>query len=166
MFHGAGAQVLNRDDALVRAMVRPGRAVRWFSLTQDAAYALRQDDGRYWLSLDGERAFDCAEMSLQGLHNAANALAALALCEAVGAPRRALLQGLKTFCGLEHRVELVDEIGSVAFIDDSKGTNVGATEAALNGMTRPVVLIAGGDGKARTSRRWRRPAAASPAPCC
>lgn len=147
VFHGAGVQVLNRDDALVRAMVRPGRAVKWFSLTEDAGYALRQDDGRYWLSLDGERAFDCAEMRLQGLHNAANALAALALCEAVGAPRAALLQGLKTFHGLEHRVELVDEIASVAFIDDSKGTNVGATEAALNGMTRPVVLIAGGDGK-------------------
>ena len=86
-------------------------------------------------------------MQLQGLHNAANALAALALTEAIGLPRAALLAALRSFRGLAHRVEFVDEFGGVMFIDDSKGTNVGATEAALNGMTRPVVLIAGGDGK-------------------
>jgi hypothetical protein len=57
------------------------------------------------------------------------------------------LQGLQSFEGLAHRVELVDEFDGIAWIDDSKGTNVGATEAALNGMTRQVVLIAGGDGK-------------------
>jgi UDP-N-acetylmuramoylalanine--D-glutamate ligase len=147
IFSGHGVQVLNRDDALVRAMVRPGHSQRWFSLKEAADYALRQDAGRYWLTAAGEAVFDCAEMSLQGLHNAANALAALALTEAIGLPRRALLEGLKTFKGLAHRVEFVAEVNGVSYIDDSKGTNVGATEAALNGMTRPVVLIAGGDGK-------------------
>lgn len=147
VFHGQGAQVLNKDDALVRAMARPGHALKWFSLQGEADYALAVEAGRYWLSVQGEKVFDCAEMQLQGLHNAANALAALGLCQAIGLPLDKLLGGLKTFRGLEHRVELVDEFDGVAFIDDSKGTNVGATEAALNGMTRPVVLIAGGDGK-------------------
>nr|WP_199064892.1 UDP-N-acetylmuramoyl-L-alanine--D-glutamate ligase [Chromobacterium sp. ASV5] len=147
VFHGRGVQVLNRDDFMVRAMARPDHARQWFSLRGDADYALAEEGGRYWLTVAGERVFDCAEMRLQGLHNAANALAALALCRAIGLPLPALLAGLKTFRGLAHRVELVDEFDGIAFIDDSKGTNVGATEAALNGMTRPVLLIAGGDGK-------------------
>jgi UDP-N-acetylmuramoylalanine--D-glutamate ligase len=99
------------------------------------------------LAIAGQPVFDCADMPLQGLHNAANALAALALCEAIGLAREQLLPALKTFRGLAHRVEFVAEFDDVMYIDDSKGTNVGATEAALNGMTRKVVLIAGGDGK-------------------
>ncbi|MEN7432468.1 UDP-N-acetylmuramoyl-L-alanine--D-glutamate ligase [Chromobacterium sp. TRC.1.1.SA] len=146
VFNGKGVQVLNKDDALVRAMIRPGHPVKWFSLNGGADYALARNGG-YWLSAGGEKVFDCADMQLQGLHNAANALAALGLCQGIGLPLDKLLDGLKTFRGLAHRVELVDEFDGVAFIDDSKGTNVGATEAALNGMTRRVVLIAGGDGK-------------------
>ncbi|MEN2427424.1 UDP-N-acetylmuramoyl-L-alanine--D-glutamate ligase [Chromobacterium vaccinii] len=146
VFNGKGAQILNKDDALVRAMIRPGHPVKWFSLNGAADYALARNGG-YWLSVGGEKVFDCADMQLQGLHNAANALAALALCQGIGLPLDKLLEGLKIFRGLAHRVELVDEFDGVAFIDDSKGTNVGATEAALNGMTRRVVLIAGGDGK-------------------
>ncbi|RXZ44455.1 UDP-N-acetylmuramoyl-L-alanine--D-glutamate ligase [Crenobacter cavernae] len=147
VFNGGGVQVLNRDDALTRAMSRAGRVVKWFSLKDAADYGLIEKDGCYWLAIEGEALLDTADMNLQGLHNAANALAALALAEAIGLDRAALLEGLKTFKGLPHRVELVDEFGGVTFIDDSKGTNVGATEAALYGMTRPVVLIAGGDGK-------------------
>ncbi|MFC3532656.1 UDP-N-acetylmuramoyl-L-alanine--D-glutamate ligase [Vogesella facilis] len=147
IFSGSGVQVLNRDDVFCRAMVRAGREVRWFSLREDVDYALQQTDGRYLLTIAGQSVFDSVEMQLQGLHNAANALAALALCEAIGIDRAQLLPALKTFRGLAHRVEFVAEFGGVMFIDDSKGTNVGATEAALNGMTRKVVLIAGGDGK-------------------
>ncbi len=147
IFAGSGVQVLNRDDVFCRAMVRAGRPLRWFSLREATDYALQQQDGRYLLAIAGQPVFDSADMQLQGLHNAANALAALALTEAIGLPRAALLAALRSFRGLAHRVEFVDEFGGVMFIDDSKGTNVGATEAALNGMTRPVVLIAGGDGK-------------------
>ena len=147
VFQGVGTQVLNHDDVLSHTMVRPGRNIKWFSVTQNVEYALEQHDNRYWLSLDDTRTFDCSEMKLKGQHNAANALAALALCEAIGVPRATLLQGLKSFQGLRHRLELVDEIGSVEFIDDSKGTNVGATVTALNSMNRPIILIAGGDGK-------------------
>ena len=88
-----------------------------------------------------------ADLPVAGLHNAANALAALALVRAIDLPLAPLLHAIKRFRGLPHRVEKVMDIGSVAFYDDSKGTNVGATVAALRGMKERVVLIAGGDGK-------------------
>jgi UDP-N-acetylmuramoylalanine--D-glutamate ligase len=87
------------------------------------------------------------ELPVAGLHNAANALAALGLGHAVGLPVEGMVEGLRRFRGLPHRLEQVGELGGITFFDDSKGTNVGATVAALNGMPRPVVLIAGGDGK-------------------
>jgi UDP-N-acetylmuramoylalanine--D-glutamate ligase len=86
-------------------------------------------------------------LRVTGLHNAANALAALALARAADLPYEPLLRALAQFEGLPHRVQKVAELGGVAFFDDSKGTNVGATVAALNGMRQKVVLIAGGDGK-------------------
>ena len=147
IFQGRGLQVLNRDDVFCRAMARAGRKQVWFSTARDAEYALVVQAGQHWLACDGQPQLACAELQLTGLHNAANALAALALTEAIGLPRATLLLGLCTFAGLPHRVESVLSIHDVEFIDDSKGTNVGATEAALNGMTRRVVLIAGGEGK-------------------
>ena len=92
-----------------------------------------------------------SRLPINGLHNAANALAALALCSALGLPMDRLLAGLQTFKGLPHRVEYVAEVQGVRYYDDSKGTNVGATLAALEGQLagpdHKVVLIAGGDGK-------------------
>jgi UDP-N-acetylmuramoylalanine--D-glutamate ligase len=87
------------------------------------------------------------ELPVAGWHNAANALAACALTRAIGAPYDAMRSALRGFTGLPHRVEKVAELDGVTFYDDSKGTNVGATVAALNGFPQPVVLIAGGDGK-------------------
>jgi len=147
VFNGLGVQVLNAQDPLVRAMQRPGHEVKWFALEAQAQYGLTLEGDRRWLCIDQQVVFDLAELPLEGLHNAANALAALALCEGLDLPRAVLLEGLKSYRGLPHRVELVDEVAGVKYIDDSKGTNVGATVAALDGMTRPVVLIAGGDGK-------------------
>src|SRR5258707_13669263 len=86
-------------------------------------------------------------MALTGLHNAANAMAAHALGSTAGLPPRALAQALREFAGLPHRVELVARAKGVSFYDDSKGTNVGAAVAALEGFRERVVLIAGGDGK-------------------
>ena len=88
------------------------------------------------------------EMAMQGLHNAANALAAHALLRRTRRCRASRWPGrMREFKGLPHRVELVAEANGVRFYDDSKGTNVGATVAALEGFRDPVVLIAGGDGK-------------------
>lgn len=146
IFGGRGVQVLNRDDARVMAMARVGRQQIRFGLNapqHEANYGLRDAQ-----LCQGERALMAlSSLPLAGLHNAANALAALALTKAIGLNEAGLLAGLKSFKGLPHRVEFVDEIDGVRFYDDSKGTNVGATEAALKGMDRKVVVILGGDGK-------------------
>ncbi|WP_037586330.1 UDP-N-acetylmuramoyl-L-alanine--D-glutamate ligase [Stenoxybacter acetivorans] len=143
IFRGQGVQVLNADDVFCRAMKRPDRTVKWFSLKETTDY--------YWqdgaLFADKDMLLPQNELALQGRHNAANVLAALALCEAIGLPRDALLRHVRDFKGLPHRVEKVADIGGVCFIDDSKGTNVGATCAAIEGFDMPLVLIAGGLGK-------------------
>ena len=88
-----------------------------------------------------------AKLPPTGLHNDENGIAELALCEAIGLQSGSLPSALRDFKGLPHRVERIAEINGVSWYDDSKGTNVGATVAALEGLQRKVVLIAGGDGK-------------------
>jgi UDP-N-acetylmuramoylalanine--D-glutamate ligase len=127
-------------------MARPGRRIVAFGLDvppRAADWGVRNGA----LAQGDELLMALDELPVAGLHNAANALAALALGAAAGVPVRPMLDGIRRFKGLPHRLEKVEEIGGVTFYDDSKGTNVGATVAALNGMTAPVVLIAGGDGK-------------------
>ena len=152
IFQGQGAQVLNRDDARVESMALPGRRTIRFGTgpaATDDDYGLLESDGNTWLARGGVPLLALDELPLAGRHNAANALAALALCEGgLGIAPQTLVDGLKAFRGLPHRVELVAErADGVRYYDDSKGTNVGATVAALDGLSSPVVLIAGGDGK-------------------
>ena len=150
IFFGNGVQVLNREDAYSRAMASTGRPMATFGLdapANDAEWGIVQDERKEWLACGQEKLLPASDIPLAGRHNAANALAALALCRAIGLPLAPLLTALRGFKGLPHRVEKVAEIGGVIFYDDSKGTNVGATVAALTGMREPVVLIAGGDGK-------------------
>jgi len=113
----------------------------------DSEWGLIEADGAIWLARAQQRLLPLSQLQIAGLHNAANALAALALTRAIDLPEAPLLQALTEFEGLPHRVQKVAEIDGVAFYDDSKGTNVGATVAALQGMQQKVVLIAGGDGK-------------------
>jgi UDP-N-acetylmuramoylalanine--D-glutamate ligase len=147
IFSGDGVQVVNRDDPRSLAMVLPGRRVISFGLDRcpgDENFGLCEDE----LCLGGDMLMPVSALQVAGLHNAANALAALALTRALGLPMEALLRGLIHFKGLPHRVEKVAEIEGVTYYDDSKGTNVGATEAALYGMgSRKAVVILGGDGK-------------------
>lgn len=155
IFIGAAAQVLNREDGWCCAMgntVKTASTVQWFGLNepQGSQWGLVRHEGKLWLQQGPAAVMAVDELPLAGLHNAANALAALALCEAAGLPRQPLLAALRQFKGLPHRVEFVAERNGVRYYDDSKGTNVGATEAALKGMAGgngKVVLIAGGDGK-------------------
>jgi UDP-N-acetylmuramoylalanine--D-glutamate ligase len=86
-------------------------------------------------------------LRVRGLHNASNALAALALCRGIGLPLAPLLHGLREYRGEPHRVEVIATLDGVDYVDDSKATNVGATVAALDGLAAPAILIAGGDGK-------------------
>lgn len=146
IFAGSGVQVLNRQDVRVMEMARAGRRRLTFGLD---APVDAEDFGlaEGWLVQGGERLMRSDELALSGLHNVANALAALALCRAIGLPLAPQLPALREFKGLPHRVERIAEFDGVAWYDDSKGTNVGATVAALEGLGRKVVLIAGGDGK-------------------
>jgi UDP-N-acetylmuramoylalanine--D-glutamate ligase len=111
---------------------------------------LLERGGEPWLAQGANTLLAVRELKLAGLHNAANALAALALCRALGLPTEPLLAALRQFKGLPHRVELVGEAHRVRWFDDSKGTNVGSTVAALAGLAQgdsKLILIAGGDGK-------------------
>ena len=148
IFLNAKTRVVNRDDAWSLAMAEGDETALSFGLGvpwMEREWGL--DSERKWLRRGDRDLLPVAEMSLPGLHNAANGLAAHALATAAGATDEALARALRTFKGLRHRVELVAEARGVRFFDDSKGTNVGATVAALEGMREPVVLIAGGDGK-------------------
>ena len=159
VFQGNGTQVLNRDDARVAAMALPHHAVQSFGL------GVPNGDGEWGIVRHGAthlaRGNWCllpvAELPVTGLHNATNALAAGALCRTIGVGDEPIVAAWRKFRALPHRVEKVAEINGVAFYDDSKGTNVGATAAALDGFARPVVLIAGGDGKGQDFSALRVP---------
>jgi UDP-N-acetylmuramoylalanine--D-glutamate ligase len=141
--------VINLDDPLVVAMPRPGQKTLSFSLRASigADYAVATRDGEWWLTRRGDPLLAVSAMKIKGLHNAANALASLALGDALGLPLPGMLDELASFPGLPHRSQWVADIGGVTYINDSKGTNVGATIAAVSGMEGPLIMIAGGDGK-------------------
>lgn len=150
IFAGSGVQVLNRQDGRVKRMAIPGRPLLTFGLDapgDEADFGLCPRRGEAWLMQGDLPLLPVRELPIAGMHNAANVLAALALCAGVGLAPGALAPALREFRGLAHRVERVAEIGGVVFYDDSKGTNVGATVAALEGLGCPVAVILGGDGK-------------------
>jgi len=153
IFAAAGVQILNRDDAIVRLMRQPGRTAQTFGAgvprSEEEWGLVERSDGA-WLARGGELLVPARALSLVGRHNALNALAALALVSSVAPLRRPVFDALVAFTGLPHRMEPVAEAGGVRFINDSKGTTVAATEVALTGLARPVVLIAGGDGKGQS----------------
>ncbi len=176
IFGAHTTRVLNRDDARVMQMAPP--LAPFVSFGCDApshtdCLGLVNENGMQWLSIangveeDGKKrrkkdSYEATEiivsrlmpadaLKIRGRHNALNALAALALCRAIGLPLAPLLHGLREYSGEPHRVELIATIGDVEYYDDSKGTNVGATVAALvglgSGASGRLLLIAGGDGK-------------------
>ncbi len=179
IFGSDTVRVLNRDDAAVMQMAAPTGSNTSFGINEPKlaeTFGLQNERGVQWLcvAVAGEasekklRKHEVAEvvpctlnrlmpadaLHIRGLHNAANALAALALCRAIGLPMAPLLHGLRDYQGEPHRVQLVSAIDGVEYYDDSKGTNVGATAAALNGLGKAfgganqrLLLIAGGEGK-------------------
>ena len=189
---GAGTvRVLNRDDATVMQMAGAGAPGITFGTGEPAqagCFGLHNERDVVWLAqavgaeaeekkrkkaaaaaaapCSIQRLMPADALQIRGQHNAANALAALALCRAIGLPFAALLHGLREYHGEPHRVELVTAIAGVAYYDDSKGTNVGATAAALNGLGNSftgagqrLLLIAGGDGKGQDFAPLQQPVA-------
>jgi UDP-N-acetylmuramoylalanine--D-glutamate ligase len=147
IFANADTVVLNADDPLVSAMRGHGRTVTFSVEREDADFCLLRSGAETLLARRGEGLLEVSRLKIAGRHNAANALAALALGEAAGLPMPAMLAALETFAGLPHRSEWIADVAGVRFVDDSKGTNVGATIAAVAGMPGPLVMIAGGLGK-------------------
>ena len=177
IFGADTVQVLNRDDALVSAMAKPNMHVLSFGVhvpTAVGQYGLWREGNNSasameWLSIavaddsgvekkkrgqaevsvpvTVQRLMPTDALRIRGRHNAMNALAALALCRAIDLPLAKLLHGLRDYAGEPHRVQWIRNVNGVDFYDDSKGTNVGATLAAIEGLGQPLVLIAGGDGK-------------------
>ncbi|MGO9039548.1 MAG: UDP-N-acetylmuramoyl-L-alanine--D-glutamate ligase [Steroidobacteraceae bacterium] len=148
IFARASTMVLNADDPLVASMRGGGAHVVTFSTRRvDVDFALLRDGERTVLARRGEPLLDTSRLKISGLHNAANALAALALGEAAGLKLPSMLAALESFPGLKHRSAWIADVAGVRFIDDSKGTNVGATIAAVSGLRGPLVVIAGGEGK-------------------
>jgi UDP-N-acetylmuramoylalanine--D-glutamate ligase len=111
------------------------------------------------VNLGLKRLMPADALRIRGLHNAANALAAFALARAIDLPAAPLLHGLREYRGEPHRVELIASIEGIDYVDDSKGTNVGATVAALDGLAQRAVLIAGGDGKGQDFEPLAEPVA-------
>lgn len=149
IFQRAQAAIVNMDDIAVRAMHYQSSRVFGFSLHADpsADYFVQQHGDDVILMHAREQMIAMSELKISGLHNAANALASIAMCDSLGLSRSACLQALREFPGLPHRSQWVADVQGVRFVDDSKGTNVGATLAAVAGMPGSLVLIAGGQGK-------------------
>ena len=153
IFQACKAAVINGDDALTNPLVPDSVTQTRFSLSDPdvGQFGIRKTGGEEWLAKGLLPIISVKNTALSGRHNVANALAALALGQAVGLPMDAMINSLTSFTGLPHRCELVANIGGVDYINDSKGTNVGATVAALEGLgpylTGKIILIAGGVGK-------------------
>ncbi len=146
----ARTAVLNREDATVMGMAGDVAQVITFGLDKPPTqrdYGLLERDGAVWLARGETLLLPAGELLIPGRHNLANALAALATGEAAGLPIEAMLGVLRTFPGLPHRSQWVARIDGVDFYNDSKATNPGASLAAIEGLGRPLVLIAGGEGK-------------------
>ncbi len=157
IFQGVKKVVFNRDDALSRPLVPDTTPMQSFGLNApdlNQYGVLRDGDGTLWLARGLQRLIKSSDLYIQGMHNVANALACLALGEAIGLPMESMLETLKQFKGLEHRCEYVKTVHDVRYYNDSKGTNVGATLAAIDGLGAAievkkgkVALILGGQGK-------------------
>ncbi|MCG8074535.1 MAG: UDP-N-acetylmuramoyl-L-alanine--D-glutamate ligase [Candidatus Thiodiazotropha taylori] len=154
VYHQAEVAVVNRDDPMVAAMVDEASESLGFTLQapQASDFGLHEQDGVNWLSEGHAPLIPVSELRIPGRHNQANALAALALGSAAGFPQNDMLAALRSYTGLPHRTQWVADKAGLRWYNDSKGTNVGATISALNGLHSDqgesrTVLIAGGECK-------------------
>lgn len=153
IFRNCQRFVVNRDDALTRPLIAEATPNVSFGLNAPDLnqFGVLLEGGEKWLARGREKLLPVSALKIRGDHNVANVLAALALGEAVNLPMAAMLATLREFRGLPHRCELVAEKDGVAWYNDSKGTNVGSTLAAINGLGNAIrgklILVAGGVGK-------------------
>lgn len=146
IFNNCRVQILNLEDPLVMSMSR-SHLPQIFFASEKAQYSLIQNTEGLFLAVNNTPLLNTEKLQLVGRHNYQNSLASLALLVACGYPLADLLEPLTRFAGLEHRMQKIAEANNVIYIEDSKGTNVGAVIAGVSGIDRPVHLILGGDGK-------------------
>jgi len=152
IFEGCEQIVFNRNDANTCPVYAGTKTVSSFGLERSLepnCFSLAEFDGQTWLCYQDEMLMATSEMKIAGIHNMTNALAALALGRCCDLPWAPMLQALRDFPGLPHRCQWVATIRGVSWYNDSKGTNVGASVAAIAGLgaNGPVILLAGGVGK-------------------
>jgi UDP-N-acetylmuramoylalanine--D-glutamate ligase len=161
IYNGCEVAAFNRDDAETRRNLKSAQKAVSYGLDAplEGHYGLVQHEGQNWLACGAERLILQSALKIYGLHNASNALAAIALADAAGIPREASLAALAEFRGLRHRCEFVAKAAGAAWFNDSKGTNVGSTLAALKGLPGPIVWLGGGQGKGQDFSELARPLA-------
>ena len=152
IFNGCQNAVVNLDDALSTPMARDNLRFLCFGFhrVNPDTFSTRDDDEGTWITFGFDNLLLAEDLGLMGRHNISNVMAALALGHAAGLPMDVMLETAKRFRGLPHRCEFVRRLGEVDYINDSKGTNVGATAAAIESLSPAggkIVLIAGGEGK-------------------
>lgn len=152
IFNGCQNAVVNLDDALSTPMARDNLRFLCFGFhrVNPDTFSTRDDDEGTWITFGFDNLLLAEELGLMGQHNISNVMAALALGQAAGLPMDVMLETAKRFKGLPHRCEFVRRVSDVDYINDSKGTNVGATAAAIESLVPAggkIVLIAGGEGK-------------------
>ncbi len=151
VYFGAEHIVVNRKDVLTHPPFAAGAKPIYFGGSADfGSFGLTEENGEEYLAKNLTPLMPSRELTIRGRHNVDNALAALALGDAAGIPMDAMLTALKSFKGLKHRCEFVATKNGVEFYNDSKGTNIGSTLAAVQGLARDpqqLIVILGGEGK-------------------
>jgi len=148
VYSNTDISVINRDDAVVSKMMVSDKSVG-FTLLEPANddFGLKQVNGEKWICRNDRLLINTADLFVGGLHNVANVMAVLALCDSFDLPEEKVFAAIKMFGGLPHRMQCVAIGNDVKWFNDSKATNVGASEAAINGLAGNVILIAGGESK-------------------
>lgn len=164
IFRGARNAVVNLDDALSTPMARDtlNFVCYGFHRVNPVTFSTREDESGLWITWGLDNLLNTRDLKLAGLHNISNVMAALSIGQAAGWPLDIMAEAACAFRGLPHRCEPVATVNGVEYINDSKGTNVGASVAALNSLAPAcdrIVLIAGGEGKGADFAPLARPVA-------
>jgi UDP-N-acetylmuramoylalanine--D-glutamate ligase len=146
IFNHAKNSILNRDDEYLKSQINED-SVTFGNQLDLKNYGIKKNGNQYFIAKGNAEIISVDEIKLKGAHNIQNIMAALALCEPFKISNDVIKKVISQFKAPPHRVEYVDSISGIDFYNDSKGTNVGATIAAIQSMTKPTLLIAGGDGK-------------------
>ncbi|MEY4920856.1 MAG: UDP-N-acetylmuramoylalanine--D-glutamate ligase [Pseudomonadota bacterium] len=148
IFNHAKNTILNRDDDYLKSKINES-SVTFGNHLDEKNYGIKKNENQYFIAKGNAEIISLDEIKLKGAHNILNIMAALALCEPFMISKDVIKKVLSQFKAPPHRVEFINSISGIDFYNDSKGTNVGATIAAIQSMTKPILLIAGGDGKSQ-----------------